>query len=384
MVTQFRPAASRTPNSFLRVECLEAREVPSVGIEDVASLPHLDGMSPSYPIADATISTTTLESHIGVPLLGTTRERFAVASAAGVRTTVNVYDGKTNALLGILTPFGAADTAGARVAVGDVTGDGIQDIVVSAGPGTAPVVKVFDGRTLTEVASFLAYDESFLGGVYVAAGSVLNTGRADIVTGAGENGGPHVKLFSGRDIFPGNGVKAAVAPIAHASFFAMEADFRGGVSVAVADVNGDGYGDIVAGAGPGGGPRVVVVSGKDGSRLEDFFAYDASLRSGVMVAAGTLDATGLAKIVTLPMAGGAEVKVFDAGRVVATYQPFDANAAGTGIAVRNIDGTGRDDILVTNGRGTTPRVVVLDGSTGQKLRDFPGLTPDYVGGLFVG
>ncbi len=383
MVTQFRPAASRTPNAILRVESLEAREVPSVGVEDVASLPHLDGMSPSYPIADATISTITLESHVGVPLLGTTRERFAVASAAGERTTVNVYDAKTNALLGILTPFGGADTAGARVAVGDVTGDGVQDIVVSAGPGTAPVVKVFDGVTLTEVASFLAYDESFLGGVYVAAGSVLNNGRADIVTGAGENGGPHVKLFSGRDIVPGSGNKPPAAPVAHASFFAVEADFRGGVSVAVADVNGDGNADIVAGAGPGGGPRVVVVSGKDGSRLEDFFAYDATLRTGVMVAAGTLDASGLARIVTVPMSGAADVKVFDAGKVVATYRPFGTNPA-AGVAVRDLDGTGRDDILVTNGHGTTPRVVVLDGATGQKLRDFPGLTPDYVGGLFVG
>ena len=60
MVTQFCPTASRSPKSFLSVECLEAREVPSVGVEDVASLPHLAGMSPSYPIADATISTIAL------------------------------------------------------------------------------------------------------------------------------------------------------------------------------------------------------------------------------------------------------------------------------------------------------------------------------------
>jgi len=383
MVTQPRSAAPRAPKTPLRLETLEAREVPSVGVEDVASLPQLPGMSPDYP-TDAAVATVHAESRVGTPLLGTTRERFAVASAAGSRTTVNVYDSATNALLGILTPFGDAGTSGARVAVGDVTGDGVQDIIVAAGPGVAPVVKVFDGRGLTEVASFLAYDESFLGGVFVAAGSVLGDGRADIVTGAGADGGPHVKLFAGRDLFH-NGGKAAARPAPHDSYFAVEADFRGGVSVAVADVNGDGFGDIVAGAGPGGGPRVVVVSGKDGSRLEDFFAYAPTLRSGVMVAAGTLDASGLAKIVTVPMAGGgADVKVFGGGKLEATYQPFATTAAGNGVAVRDLDGDGRGDILVTSGPGTRPRILALDGATGRQLRDFPGLTPDYLGGLYVG
>ncbi len=370
MVTLARFALStRSTLTFLRVERLEARDVASAGIEDVASLPHLSGMSPDYPTDIAPPPTSLLEGR---------GERFAVASAAGVRTTVNVYDSKTNALLGIVTPFGKDSVSGARVAVADVTGDGTQDIVVSAGPGVAPVVKVFDGRTLHEVASFLAYDAAFTGGVFVAAGNVLNDGHADIVTGAGENGGPHVKLFAGSDL------KSGVTPSARASYFAVESDFRGGVSVAVADVNGDGTGDIVAGAGPGGGPRVVVVSGKDGSRLQDFFAYDSTLRSGVMVAAGRLDASGFVRIVTVPMAGGGpDLKVFDGDKVVATYQPFGASEAGNGVAVRDLTGDGRGELLVTSGPGTRPRVVVLDGSNGKRLRDFPGLTPDYVGGLFV-
>ena len=367
--------STRSTLTFLRVERLEARDVASVGMEDVASLPHLAGMSADYPTDAAPPSTSLLDGH---------GQRFAVASAGGVRTTVNIYDGKTNALLGILTPFGKDSVTGARVAVADVTGDGIQDIVVSAGPGVAPVVKVFDGRTLHEVASFLAYDESFTGGVYVAAGDVLGGGHADIVTGAGANGGPHVKLFAGGDLFPGGDVKLAVLPFARASYFAVESDFRGGVSVAVADINGDGFGDIVAGAGPGGGPRVVVISGKDGSRLQDFFAYDSTLRSGVMVAAGSLDAGGLVRIVTLPLAGGgSDVKVFDGDKLTATYQPFGASGAGNGVAVRDLNIDGRGEILVTSGPGTRPRVVVLDGTTGKRLRDFPSLTPDYVGGLFV-
>ena len=385
MARHASPVAPRANRPVLRLDALESREVPSIGVEDVASLPHLAGMSSDYP-ADgwARYATAPAPTPTVAPILKTTRGRFAIASGPGQVTAVNVYDGKTNALLGIINPYGRTSTVGARVAVADVTGDGIEDIVVAPGAGAAPVVKVFDGKTLTEVRSFLAYGAAFTGGVFVAAGDVNGDGRGDIVTGAGASGGPHVKMFSGKDLFPGGAVKLAVEPPARQSYFATESDFRGGVSVAIADVNGDGFADIVAGAGPGGGPRVVVVSGRDGARLQDYFAYDPSLRTGVMVAAGQFDGSGKAGVVTVPMAGGGpEVKVFRGETLTQTYRPFGADGAGNGVAVRDITGDGVNDILVTSGPGARPRVVVLNAATGKKLRDFPGLTPDYVGGLFV-
>src|SRR4051794_7920963 len=62
--------------------------------------------------------------------------------------------------------------------------------------------------------------------------------------------------------------------------------FTGGVSVAAGDVNGDGFPDIVTGAGPTGGPHVKAFSGKDGSELFSFYAYDAGFTGGVNVAVG--------------------------------------------------------------------------------------------------
>ena len=91
---------------------------------------------------------------------------------------------------------------------------------------------------------------AFTGGVFVAAGDVNGDGCADIVTGAGAGGGPHVRVFDGRTGTETHG------------FFAFAPAFTGGVRVAAGDVNGDGHAEIIIGAGPGGaarGPRVRPV-----------------------------------------------------------------------------------------------------------------------------
>ena len=63
------------------------------------------------------------------------------------------------------------------------------------GPGGGPDVRVFNGETLDNIANFLAYDLGFLGGVFVAAGDLTGNGKPEIITGAGEGGGPNVRVF---------------------------------------------------------------------------------------------------------------------------------------------------------------------------------------------
>jgi hypothetical protein len=73
------------------------------------------------------------------------------------------------------------------------------------------------------------------------------------------------------------------------SFFAYTPTFRGGVRVAVGDVNNDGQTDIITGAGPGGGPHVKVFDGQSNALLRSFLAYDPAFRGGVYVAAGDIN-----------------------------------------------------------------------------------------------
>jgi hypothetical protein len=82
---------------------------------------------------------------------------------------------------------------------------------------------------VTEIAGegFYAYDPAFRGGVTVAAGDLTGDGVAEIITGAGPGGQPQVRVFS----LAGGGVTEV------AGFFAYDPAFPGGVTVAAADLN---------------------------------------------------------------------------------------------------------------------------------------------------
>jgi hypothetical protein len=53
--------------------------------------------------------------------------------------------------------------------------------------------------------------------------------------------------------------------------------------VGSADINGDGYGDLIIGAGPGGGTRVSIFSGRTLAMLDDFLGFDPNGLGGVYV-----------------------------------------------------------------------------------------------------
>ena len=152
----------------------------------------------------------------------------------------------------------------------DYNQDGIDEVVAGAGQGGGPAIAIINSTTGVTLAAFFAFNPNFTGGVYVAAGDVNNDGYEDIIAGTGPGGGPVVNVFSGRNL----SILAA--------FFAYEPSFTGGITVAAADVNDDGYYDIITGAGAGGGPEVRIFDGKTLNILRAFYAYDQALTGGVL------------------------------------------------------------------------------------------------------
>jgi len=199
--------------------------------------------------------------------------------AAGMAATINIYSGATGAQIGnSVVPFGQFPTW-VSVAAADVNGDGKADLVIGAGSGGGPAVAIRSGANLTQIlATFFAYPAAFTGGVYVAAGDVTGIGHAEVITGAGPLTGttaigPDVRVFD-----PAN----PVTPLR--DFLAYDSAFLGGAAVAAEDVDGDGKADIITGAGPTGGPHVRVFSGAiAGLELRSFFALDPGFLGGVFV-----------------------------------------------------------------------------------------------------
>src|SRR5439155_11747220 len=136
--------------------------------------------------------------------------------------------------------------------------------------------------------SFFAYDRNFTGGVRVAGADVNGDGFSDLICGAGPGGGPNVTVFSGKDL----------GQTRFFSFFAYNPLFNSGLYVAGGDVNGDGHADIMVGAGAGGGPNVTVFNGLNAANISSFFAYDPTFLGGVRIGAA-VQANAIANLVAV-------------------------------------------------------------------------------------
>lgn len=234
---------------------------------------------------------------------------------------VKVFDGTNGSEINSFFAFSGFQ-GGVNVAAGDVTGDGRPDVIVGAGAG-APGghVKVFDGTNNDLARDFLAFNPNFQGGVFVAAGDVNSDGIADIVTGAGAGGGPHVKVFNGQ-----TGAETA-------SIFPYNPNFQGGVNVAAGDLNGDGFADIITGAGPGGGPHVKVFDGKSGAETASFFPFEPTFQGGVNVAATSGAWRGKPTPLPVDSAGGTQtIKLVDVSVSITPGADFPAGVQTFGVS----------------------------------------------------
>jgi hypothetical protein len=324
--------------------------------------------------ATATVSVQVLDRHDEVIITG---------ADTGGGPHVRVFSPETLEEVFSFFAYHPNFTGGVRVASADVNGDGTPDYITAAGPGGGPHVRVIDGVTHQNLAgpigSFFAYHPNFTGGVYVAAGDVNGDGLADVITAAGAGGGPHVRVFSGAD-----GSELS-------SFFAYNPGFTGGVRVAAGDLDGDGLAEIITGAGTGGGPHVRAFDGQTGLLADhpaaNFFAYFPLFLGGVYVAAGDLDGDGLAEIITgAGSGGGPHVRAFSGedGAELFGFFAYDPGfTGGVVVSTGDVDFDGQADIITAPGPGGEPEVRLFSGLDAGQLDDLVAYHPDFRGGVLV-
>ena len=291
-----------------------------------------------------------------------------------------------------VTPF-AGFTGGVRTASADFNSDGVAELIVGTGPGIATRVVILDGKSQAELFSVAPFEASFTGGVYISAGDVTGDGIPDLAITPDEGGGPRVDIYSGAAGFP----KVT-------GFFGIDdVNFRGGARSAIADMTGDGVADLIVVAGFGGGPRVAGFDGKSlgGTPVKifgDFFAFEQALRNGIFVTAGDINGDGFADLIAGGgPGGGPRVLAFD-GKSLLTNQYVNLanffggdvdSRGGIRVAVKDLDGDNRADIVVGSGAGAGSRVTgylgknIAASGTPTTQFDFDSIS-GFSGGVFVG
>lgn len=213
--------------------------------------------------------------------------------------------------------------------------------------------------------------------------------KKEIVTGAGPSGGPHIRAFSLKG-----------EPNRKTNFFSYSEDFRGGVRVALGDVDGDGEDEIVTGAGPGGGGQVRVFDVKtrlseSGGKVKkyvrsslDFWPFGENFRGGVDVACGDVDQDGVDEIAMSQLSlGQCWVKVYKFNQertILGEFRVFSENFhGGCTVAMGDVDGDQKDEVIVGSGSGMRSKVEIWKPWGKKMAIDFWPFHPNYKNGVDV-
>ncbi len=317
--------------------------VYNTSIHDLAGNPLNQGNLPVAFAAEQTFATGDQSRSVAIgDLTGDGKSDLVVTNE--LSDSVSVLLGNGNGTFQAQQTFAAGDSA-KSVALGDLTGDGKTDIVVANELGNTVSVLLGNGNGTFQAQQTFA---TGLDPASVAIGDVNGDGKPDLVVANLLANGPYDTI----SVLLGNG---------NGTFQAQQT-FAAGTdpnSVKIGDVNGDGKPDIVVAN--VGSNTVGVLLGNGNGTFQAQKTFAAGNHPG-FVALGDVNGDGNPDIVVTNENGNSvSVLLGNGNGTFQAQQTFATGSFPASVAIGDVTGDGKPDLVVANWQGYTVSVLVGNG-----------------------
>ncbi|MCY2990517.1 MAG: dockerin type I domain-containing protein, partial [Planctomycetota bacterium] len=290
---------------------------------------------------------------------------------------VRVINQDTGAVLSEFVPYENGFQGGIRVATGDLNGDGIDEIVTAPGRSRASELRVFTQQGV-ELPTFrtMAYETTYLGGAQVAVGDVNGDGKNDLVT-VPTQGVAQVRVFLNQSPNPD-----PIQDTPYRDFLAFSSAVISGGVIGVADMGHgasgtftnvlDGKAEIVVGTGAGTLATISVfdVSGPGPytpvQTFQPFTAISSAFNGGVSLDVARVDSNLVPDIVVgAGSLGASRVEVWTWDTNTATISLLGGFAAFTESDVASRNAPVRAAAQDLTAGGVVDTIVAVQGPGGM-------------------